>query len=168
MRLMRRTLVSLVPNLQKLSSRSLTVFTGSYPARTLLRFAEFSRRSKQFKRYVGTRICEILATLVVDGNSLRLSTVLDSSLTAGSLDVLPTTAMPKQPTVKISEALLDGSNVYYRVFVNGVEKPSLVFVKAPDRTVHGEAALKEWCEHNLDRLESGKVIEANLSRTAET
>jgi hypothetical protein len=41
-------------------------------------------------------------------------------------------------------------------------------VKVPDRTVHGEAALKEWCERNLDKLESGKVIEANLSNAAAT
>ena len=71
--------------------------------------------------------------------------------------------MTERPTIKISEAQQDGSNIYYRVFVKGVEKPSLVFVKAPDRTVHGEAALKEWCEHNIDKLESGKVVEANLS-----
>ena len=71
--------------------------------------------------------------------------------------------MPERPTVKIIEAQQDRSNVYYRVFVNEIEKPSLVFVKAPDRTVHGEAALREWCERNLNRLESGKVVEANLS-----
>jgi hypothetical protein len=46
---------------------------------------------------------------------------------------------------------------------NGVEKPSLVFVRAPDRTVHGDAALQQWCEQNLNKLESGKVVEANVS-----
>jgi hypothetical protein len=71
--------------------------------------------------------------------------------------------MTERPTIKISEAQQDGSNIYYRVFVNGVEKPSLVFVKSADRTVHGDEALKEWCKHNLNKLESGKVIEANLS-----
>ena len=71
--------------------------------------------------------------------------------------------MLEPPTVRISEVQQDGPNFYYRVFANGIEKPSLVFVKAPDRTVHGEAALQEWCEHNLDKLESGKVLEANLS-----
>jgi hypothetical protein len=71
--------------------------------------------------------------------------------------------MTERPTIKISEAQQDGSNIYYRVFVNGVEKSSLVFVKSADRTVHGDEALKEWCKHNLNKLESGKVIEANLS-----
>ena len=71
--------------------------------------------------------------------------------------------MTERPTIKISQAQQDGSNIYYRVFVNGVEKPSLVFVRAPDRTVRGDVALKEWLEHNLDKLESGKVVEANLS-----
>jgi len=52
-------------------------------------------------------------------------------------------------TIKITEARQDGLNIYYRVFVDGVEKPSLVFVTAPDRTAHGEVALKEWCERNL-------------------
>ena len=71
--------------------------------------------------------------------------------------------MTVRPPIRIVEAQKDGSNVYYRVFVNGVEKPSLVFVRAVDRTVHGEAALQAWCEDNLDKLESGKVVEANLS-----
>jgi hypothetical protein len=71
--------------------------------------------------------------------------------------------MPQAPTVRISEVQQDGPNIYYRVFADGIEKPSLVFVIAPDRTVHREVALQEWCEHNLDKLESGKVMEANLS-----
>ena len=76
--------------------------------------------------------------------------------------------MPEGPTVKISEVRQDGSNVYYRVFANGVEKPSLVFVRVMDRTVHGDAALQQWCEQNLNKLESGKVVEANVSaRTRE-
>jgi len=76
--------------------------------------------------------------------------------------------MPERPTIKILEAQRDGLHTYYRVFVNDAEKPSLVFVKVPDRTVHGEEALKKWCERNLDKLESGKVIEANLSNAAAT
>ena len=71
--------------------------------------------------------------------------------------------MPERATVKISEAQQDGLNIYYRVFVGGIEKPSLVFVTAYDRKIHGEAALQQWCEHNLSKLESGKVVEASLS-----
>jgi hypothetical protein len=70
--------------------------------------------------------------------------------------------MSERPAIKITEAQQDGPNTYYRVFVNEVEKPSLVFVKSADRTVHGESALQEWCERNLDKLDSGKVVEANL------
>ena len=76
--------------------------------------------------------------------------------------------MPERAAIKITEAHQDGGNIYYRVFVNKVEKPSLVFVKAPDRTVHGEVALQQWCERNLDKLESGKAVEANLSNAATT
>ena len=72
-------------------------------------------------------------------------------------------AMTLRPTLKISQIRQEGLNIYYRVFVNDVEKPSLVFVKALDRTVHGDAALKAWCEQNLDKLETGKVVEAKLS-----
>ena len=71
--------------------------------------------------------------------------------------------MSQQPSIKILEVRQDGANVYYRVFVNSLEKPSLVFVRAPDRTVHGDAALQQWCEQNLNKLESGKVVEANVS-----
>lgn len=74
--------------------------------------------------------------------------------------------MPERLIIKISEARQDGLNIYYRVLVDEIEKPSLVFVKVPDRTVHGEAALKEWCERNLNKLDSGKVIEANLTNSA--
>src|SRR5262249_16041149 len=49
--LKRQTRVSLVQNLHEPSSPSLTVFTASYPVRTLLRFVHFLRRSKQSKRY---------------------------------------------------------------------------------------------------------------------
>lgn len=71
-----------------------------------------------------------------------------------------------EPSVKIAEARQDGLNIYYRVFVDGVEKPSIVFVTAPDRTIHGEAALQAWCERNLGKLDSGKVVEATLSDAA--
>jgi len=74
--------------------------------------------------------------------------------------------MSERPTVKVIEAQHDGPNIYYRVFVDGVERPSLVFVTAPGRTIHGEAALQEWCERNLGKLDSGKVVEAILSDTA--
>lgn len=71
--------------------------------------------------------------------------------------------MTEQPIITTSVVRQEGSNVYYRVFVDGVEKPSLIFVRAADRTVHGDAALKEWCKRSLHKLESGKVVEANLS-----
>jgi hypothetical protein len=71
--------------------------------------------------------------------------------------------MTERPTLKISDVRQDGSHIYYRVCVNGVKKPSLVFVRSADRTAHSDAALKEWCEHNLHKLESGKVVEANVS-----
>jgi hypothetical protein len=69
----------------------------------------------------------------------------------------------QQRSITILEVRQDGANAYYRVFVNGVEKPSLVFVREPDRTVHGDVALQQWWEQNLNKLESGKVVEANVS-----
>ena len=71
--------------------------------------------------------------------------------------------MPARPILEISQALQDDSNVYYRVLANGVENPSLVFIRSPDRTAHGGVVLREWCERDLHGLESGKVVEANLS-----
>ena len=72
-------------------------------------------------------------------------------------------SMTENPAIKICEVRREGFRIYYRVFVMSVEKPSLVFIKASDRTVYGESALKKWCEQNLDKLESGTVIEAKLS-----
>ena len=57
----------------------------------------------------------------------------------------------------------EGFRIYYRVLVNSVEKPSLVFMKVSDRTVYGESALEKWCAKNVDKLESGTVVEAKLS-----
>ena len=71
--------------------------------------------------------------------------------------------MPERGKIKVAEALLDGQIIYYRVFVNGVEQPSLVFVNAPDRTADGESALSTWFERHLEKLESGKIVDANLS-----
>ena len=76
--------------------------------------------------------------------------------------------MWERPTIEVSEARQDGLYLYFRVYVNGVEQPSLIFVKALDRTVYGENALREWCERSLDRLESGKVIEAIVSTDGAT
>jgi len=71
--------------------------------------------------------------------------------------------MTENPAIKICEVRREGFRIYYRAFVMSVEKPSLVFIKASDRTVYGESALKKWCEPDLGKLESSTVIEAKLS-----
>jgi len=72
-------------------------------------------------------------------------------------------SMAENLAIKICEVRREGFRIYYRVLVNSIEKPSLVFIKASDRTVYGESALEKWCAKNVDKLESGTVVEAKLS-----
>ena len=71
-------------------------------------------------------------------------------------------------TTKLAEAYREGDRIYYRVFADEIEKPSLVFVHVSDLVRHGETALKIWCEHNLNRLDSGTVVEAKLPESDES
>jgi len=72
-------------------------------------------------------------------------------------------SMTENLAIKICEVRREGFRIYYRVLVNSIEKPSLVFIKASDRTVFGESALEKGCTKNVDKLESGTVVEAKLS-----
>jgi len=60
------------------------------------------------------------------------------------------------------EAYRKDARVYFRVFVDDFEKPSLVFLSAVGLTAAGEAGLKAWCERNLSKLDSGAIVEATV------
>lgn len=70
--------------------------------------------------------------------------------------------MSPSPAVKLTEAYREDSRVYFRVFVDDVEKPSLVFLAAVDFSAVGESGLKSWCERYLSRLDSGAIVEATF------
>ena len=51
--------------------------------------------------------------------------------------------------------------VYYRVFADGVELPSIVYIFASQQSAKTEDELQAWCKDNVSRLESGRVIHAD-------
>jgi len=70
--------------------------------------------------------------------------------------------MSPSPAITIKEAYREDSRVYFRVFVDDAEKPSLVFMSATDLTAYGEAGLKTWCERHLSKFDSGAIVEATF------
>ena len=70
--------------------------------------------------------------------------------------------MSPSPAITLKEAYREGSRIYFRVFVDDAEKPSLVFLAATNLTAHGEAGLKTWCEQHLSRFDSGAIVEATF------
>ena len=75
--------------------------------------------------------------------------------------------MPTSFGLKLVEAYRQDFRIYYRVFVDGVEKPRLVYLHLSDHVRYGESALQEWCRHNLDKLASGTIVEAKFSETGD-
>jgi hypothetical protein len=57
----------------------------------------------------------------------------------------------------------ENRRIYWRVKVNGVEFPSLVCILSSQRSTHSEEELKTWCKNNSARLESGVILQADLS-----
>jgi hypothetical protein len=57
----------------------------------------------------------------------------------------------------------ENRRIYWRVKVDGVEFPSLVCILSSQRSTHSEEELKTWCKNNSARLESGVILQADLS-----
>ena len=63
----------------------------------------------------------------------------------------------------VSETNRENRRIYYRVEVDGVEFSSLVCILSSQRSTHSEEELKTWCKNNSARLESGVILQADLS-----
>jgi hypothetical protein len=63
----------------------------------------------------------------------------------------------------VLETNRENHRIYYRVKANGVEFPSLVCILASQRSTYSEEELKTWCKNNSARLESGVILQADLS-----
>jgi hypothetical protein len=70
--------------------------------------------------------------------------------------------MSPSAALKLKEAYREDSRVYFRVFVDDAEKPSLVFTSVPELTAHGVTELQTWCERHLSRFDSGATVEATF------
>jgi hypothetical protein len=57
----------------------------------------------------------------------------------------------------------ENRRIYYRVEADGVEFPSLVCILYSRRSTHSEEEMKTWCKNNSARLESGVILQADLS-----
>ena len=63
----------------------------------------------------------------------------------------------------VSETNRENRRIYYRVEVDGVEFSSLACILSSQRSTHSEEELKTWCKNNSARLESGVILQADLS-----
>jgi hypothetical protein len=68
--------------------------------------------------------------------------------------------------ISFKEILRDEEWVYYRVFVDGVNFASPVYIHTTEEA-QAANALKIWCQSNTDRLKSGKLVYADLSSFAD-
>jgi len=64
----------------------------------------------------------------------------------------------------VEQIRTENYKVYYRVFADGVEQPSLVYIFASQQSAKTMDELKEWCRDNASRLGSGRVIHASNLR----
>ena len=63
----------------------------------------------------------------------------------------------------VLETNRENRRIYYRVEVDGVEFSSLACILSSQRSTHSEEELKTWCKNNSARLESGVILQADLS-----
>ena len=53
--------------------------------------------------------------------------------------------------------------VYYRVFADGVELPSMVFIFPSQKSKDSDIKLEVWCRNHSWRLESGAIVYVDLT-----
>jgi len=63
----------------------------------------------------------------------------------------------------VSEASRGNYRIYYRVKADGVEFPSLACIFASHKHANSEKELERWCKNNAQRLESGAILQPDLS-----
>lgn len=57
--------------------------------------------------------------------------------------------------------------VYYRVFADGVELSSVVWIYASQKNRRSEEEVKIWCRNNAWKLGTGTIVHADLVRSEE-
>ena len=68
----------------------------------------------------------------------------------------------------LKEVRNEECRVYYRVFADGIEFPSRVFIFDNQKTDESVEDLKTWCRNNAARLASGATLHANLTAMQES
>jgi hypothetical protein len=64
--------------------------------------------------------------------------------------------------ISIKQIRAENHRVYYRVFADDVELPSMVCIFASQKNNRSDELLTTWCKDNAWRLETGTIIHADL------
>jgi len=67
----------------------------------------------------------------------------------------------------IKHARTENYRIYYRVFADGVELPSMVCIFSSQKSKDSDEELKKWCGDNAWRLESGAIVHVDLTALGE-
>ncbi len=67
----------------------------------------------------------------------------------------------------IEQIRAENYRVYYRVFADGVELPSVICIYASQKNRRSEEELKAWCRNNAWKLETGTIVHAEIGRSEE-
>jgi hypothetical protein len=68
-----------------------------------------------------------------------------------------------QIQVSIKHVRTENYRIYYRVFADGVEVPSMVCIFSSQKSKDSDEELKTWCRNNVWRLESGAIVHVDLT-----
>jgi len=67
----------------------------------------------------------------------------------------------------IKPVRIENYRIYYRVFADGVELPSMVCIFSSQKSKDSDEELKTWCRNNAWRLESGAIVHVDLTAFSE-
>jgi hypothetical protein len=67
----------------------------------------------------------------------------------------------------IKHARTENYRIYYRVFADAVELPSMICIFTNQKSKDSEVELKKWCRDNAWRLESGAIVQVDLTALGE-
>ena len=67
----------------------------------------------------------------------------------------------------IEQIRAENYRVYYRIFADGVELPSVVCIYASQKNRRSDEELKARCRKNAWRLDTGTIVHADLGHSEE-
>jgi len=67
----------------------------------------------------------------------------------------------------IKHVRTENYRIYYRVFADGVELPSMVCIFTSQKSKDSDEELTTWCRNNSWRLESGTIVHVDLTALSE-